>query len=1105
MTTDVSVDPNRSWINVDYFTQVLEKYFGIDVVVISYYVEDGSPKGQNFMSSIIRATVTYCRCDDEWCTISLILKTGLPNPELARNVQYVLAIEKDIYGPVMRGIRDLLTSFGDYSRFAPKMFYEDINALVLEDLAVKGYTQPDRKTRLDMRHCKLLIRKIAKFHAATAVLGRKNRQLFQLHMTSGFLDQTNAIRLFYLNCISECISLTETVPELSDYRDFLCNFSKTMIERECDTFSREENGFNVLNHGDLWQNNALWQYDKEGNLQDVLLLDYQECFFGSPGIDLNQFLYSSANNDVQLNGFDDLIEIYVSELQSTLKMLEYDSDIPTFDTILNEMRKKRDHAVVVTTCMVPALIIEVPELATPENMLEDSDQARRARREVFSNPRFIEILKILLPRLAGDCENGSNEHSILDTEVRMYSEVLPAMMKTLGDVGESIDFPRLIHASPKPNTILILENVHPMGWLSFKKYRSTYEDVSATIQTIAKFHALSYYLNETSIDLSTFKSTMTKETENKDQITDSFTSFANHVGTWTDCEQLASKLQTLKTTVQEKRNLLHKPNSKSHGYNVLNHGAIHPKNLFYKVNSTGLVTKTMLIDFQRCHWGSPAIDLLCLLDLVVKHDVKLTKRNEIIYQYYQHFVNTLNKIGFLGTVPSLVDLHIELLRKGLFGTLVDTLIIGTLTAVCCTTSPNRNLLAMETNNIIEKYSYITREYLEDVLRKEQCESAINVKDFSVVMALAKGENYSSDILRVKVNYVTGSNNHRTQTYIIKSQVITEGMADILEEYDVFHREIAVYNNVMPKVEQILAEIGYTNKLAPIAHMIGKTNPKHFIFEDLTQYGFRSADRKQGLNYHQLEMVLEKVAKFHAATAVLYSRDEQTMKDHHYRNINEDVQHFYSLFQNSMVSCAEQAQNWASTPKCITEKVFNLEKTVISKGCQVYTRDDSTFNVLNHGDLWVNNIMYKFDGRGNPIDCILVDYAVGFFGSPAIDLSYLLFTSSSDDVTTDQFDLLLQHYHSELVDCLTKLGYSKKMPTLIDIQVEMLRKGFAGIMFVTFLIPLRLNEDTANADLGNLLGSSEEAIQFRRNMFSHPKYKGRMEYLLKYFDRKGYLD
>ncbi|ETN60248.1 Juvenile hormone-inducible protein [Anopheles darlingi] len=414
---------------------------------------------------------------------------------------------------------------------------------------------------------------------------------------------------------------------------------------------------------------------------------------------------------------------------------------------------------------------------------------------------------------------------------------------------------------------------------------------------------------------------------------------------------------------------------------------------------------------------------------------------------------------------------------------------------------------MDPSIVEEKYPFLTKEYLEGILRREQRENAIKVESFKVVAPLAKGENYSSDILRVTINYTTGSHNHRTQTYIIKVSFGRDEDNDLLDVYDVFKREIAAYDVVMPKVEQLLSSIGYNKRLAPVAHAIHSTTIKHFVFEDLSLQGYKPVDRAAGLSFSQLQMVLEKVAKFHAATAVLYTIDEESMASHHYRNISEDVPHFYPLFQNSVVACGEQASTWPTTKGRIAEKLLALERTIIAKGCQVYTRNERDwFSVLNHGDLWVNNVMYKVEPRtGKPLDVLLVDYATGFFGSPAIDLSYLLFTSAANDVTVDDFDLLLQHYHAELVDTLTKLKYGKRIPTLLDIQIEMLRKGHNGVMFSTFLIPLRLLEDTANADLGGLLGRSEEAIAFRQRLFSHPRYQDRMEYLLNFYDRKGYLD
>jgi len=61
------------------------------------------------------------------------------------------------------------------------------------------------------------------------------------------------------------------------------------------------------------------------------------------------------------------------------------------------------------------------------------------------------------------------------------------------------------------------------------------------------------------------------------------------------------------------------------------------------------------------------------------------------------------------------------------------------------------------------------------------------------------------------------------------------------------------------------------------------------------------------------------------------------------------------------------------------------------------------------------------------------------------------------------------------------------------------------MFSLFLIPIRLLEDVTNADLSCLLKTDEKAKEFRETLFSAPKYKNYMTYLLDYYDRKGFLN
>lgn len=48
-------------------------------------------------------------------------------------------------------------------------------------------------------------------------------------------------------------------------------------------------------------------------------------------------------------------------------------------------------------------------------------------------------------------------------------------------------------------------------------------------------------------------------------------------------------------------------------------------------------------------------------------------------------------------------------------------------------------------------------------------------------------------------------------------------------------------------------------------------PRHFVFEDLSLMQYKTADRKVGLSYQQLKLALEKLAKWHAATALLSCR------------------------------------------------------------------------------------------------------------------------------------------------------------------------------------------------------------------------------------------
>lgn len=102
-----------------------------------------------------------------------------------------------------------------------------------------------------------------------------------------------------------------------------------------------------------------------------------------------------------------------------------------------------------------------------------------------------------------------------------------------------------------------------------------------------------------------------------------------------------------------------------------------------------------------------------------------------------------------------------------------------------------------------------------------------------------------------------------------------------------------------------------------------------------------------------------------------------------------------------------------------------------------------FQVLNHGDLWLNNMMFKSDEENNPIDVSMIDYQGSFWGTPATDVLYFLISSVADDIKIEHFDDFIEFYHEKLTSALKEVKYDQHIPTLSELHIDFLDKGSFG--------------------------------------------------------------
>lgn len=83
-------------------------------------------------------------------------------------------------------------------------------------------------------------------------------------------------------------------------------------------------------------------------------------------------------------------------------------------------------------------------------------------------------------------------------------------------------------------------------------------------------------------------------------------------------------------------------------------------------------------------------------------------------------------------------------------------------------------------------------------------------------------------------------------------------------------------------------------------------------------------------------------------------------------------------------------------------------------------------------------MGQFDAFGQMKDVAFVDFGSSFYGPTIYDILQLLLTAPAEK--TEHFDAFLRHYRNELVAQLQLLKYQGKLPTLTDLQLDLLNYG-----------------------------------------------------------------
>lgn len=105
--------------------------------------------------------------------------------------------------------------------------------------------------------------------------------------------------------------------------------------------------------------------------------------------------------------------------------------------------------------------------------------------------------------------------------------------------------------------------------------------------------------------------------------------------------------------------------------------------------------------------------------------------------------------------------------------------------------------------------------------------------------------------------------------VVKS--IPNGMLTLLDMMKGVQKETEMYSNILPRMEEV-SHIQFSPKCIHI-----QSDPQQaFVLSDLKRDGYRMAERLESLDLFHSELVIKKLAQFHASSFVLKTKEQKSM-------------------------------------------------------------------------------------------------------------------------------------------------------------------------------------------------------------------------------------
>ncbi|XP_053609642.1 uncharacterized protein LOC128674775 [Plodia interpunctella] len=359
--------------------------------------------------------------------------------------------------------------------------------------------------------------------------------------------------------------------------------------------------------------------------------------------------------------------------------------------------------------------------------------------------------------------------------------------------------------------------------------------------------------------------------------------------------------------------------------------------------------------------------------------------------------------------------------------------------------------------------------LEDVLTEKQLKNIMRqllknelhwkVIHSDVKSAASESSGFLGEYFQVTLVARAGGVSETFKLFVKRVPVKNQPKADFISTNNFYKREALVYGLINKLTDSDDPFPWCTRALVHDEYIL--------VMKDLRSLGYSPRPQAETLDLPHVLTTVTSVARFHAAIANYETR--KTNENKTPWNINQEYSEILvepNFNDSPWMTCTVKLT--ANLLKTFSNKYNNLEDLEVKlwklflKACDDMKEYENTLNVLIHKDLWINNIMFRYED-GVPVNALLIDYQCIRYGPPSFDLMIFLYCSTSRSFREQYEKKVFHQYFSVFVDNLEEATKQRLVELKYD-EEEFLRwcerSRMFGALIAIGIFPYILMDPTA---------------------------------------------